>query len=172
MSKELGKRGLTVIDADEISKEVCEEQVIKEQILRQFGTTNPKQLREIVFADLQKKTILEQIIHPVVVERIIEAIVDAYRRGQTKVVVDAPLLIETGVHNICDQVLVLSLDRETQLSRLVKRSPHLSPEQAERIIESQISDEDRTAQATTILNNNGSITDLIAQIDSNLGNGE
>jgi dephospho-CoA kinase len=127
------KLGAYTIDCDVLSREVvipCSKAWW--EIVRFFGTDilrndlaiDRKQLREIVFGDAQKRAALEKIIHPEVRTKCrerIEAIKTIEPDQKALVVVDVPLLIETGWQKDFDTVIVVYVGEEMQIKRLMKR---------------------------------------------------
>src|SRR5690606_14527760 len=88
------------------------------EILAENGEVNRRKLAEIVFADPAKRRRLEQIIHPRVRERELDLI--AQHRHHPLVVLEIPLLYETGAEELCDKVLVVTVDEQTRNERLAR----------------------------------------------------
>ena len=78
---------------------------------------------------------------------------------RTPVIYEAALLVETGRYRTMNGLIVVDCPRELRKKRLMTRDGH-SPELAEQILNSQISDEERRAAATVLLENRGSLEDL------------
>ncbi len=139
--------GAVVIDADELAREVVQPgKPAWRDILRQFGkiilnadrTINRQTLGQIVFGDRMKLRRLERIIHPRVAREQSRLTREAAHRNPRAVVVyDVPLLIEAGIDNRVDQIIVVTADQETQIARLRKRNG-LSRAEALRRIKSQL----------------------------------
>jgi dephospho-CoA kinase len=126
--KELGAK---TIDADDVSRELTAPGTpAAEAVLREFGpayflpdgTLDRKGLAEVVFADEEKRRRLEAILHPLIGDTI-AARVEAFaaRDPDAVIVVDAALLIETGMTEIFDAVVVVYADVETRVARLMAR---------------------------------------------------
>ena len=170
VANELARRGAVIIDADELAREVVEPGTPGlAAVVRRFGEgvlrderLDRAALARIVFADPQARRDLEKIIHPEVRRRAAE------REGalpHTAVVVHViPLLVETGKESDFDLCVVVDVDRQTQLARLMARGP-MSREEAESRIAAQATRELRLAAADIVIPNVGTLTELTKQVD-------
>ncbi len=166
MFKELGA---VVIDADKIAREIVEPQMPAWQhLIDTFGdrvlnpdlTINRCYLGELVFNDRLSLERLNQITHPLIREEICKQIQE--QTGEM-VIIDAPLLIETGLQEIVDKIIVVTASRDTQIKRLKMRNL-FSDLQIETRIDSQLPLEAKIEKADYIINNNGSILETTIQI--------
>ena len=119
------------------------------QILEAEGRVNRARLREAVFEDTQQRSALEAILHPMIRARWIEA-AQAARRSREWLLLDIPLLYETGAEGECDGVVVVACSAATQRERIVKQRG-LSPEMAEKMIASQTSLASKAARADYVV---------------------
>ena len=119
------------------------------QILEPQGRVNRTRLREAVFEDAQQRSALEAILHPMIRARWIEA-AQAARRSREWLLLDIPLLYETGAEGECDGVVVVACSVATQRERIVKQRG-LSPEMAEKMIASQTSLASKAARADYVV---------------------
>ena len=109
-----------IIDADKIAKSMLYRRDVIRQIKNAFPeavskwTVNRKKLASIVFRNKQMLAKLEKIIHPPVTREIKERI-----KGD--VVLDVPLLIEAGLHEMCDAVIVVRCKEKIRIKRLMKK---------------------------------------------------
>lgn len=115
------------------------------------GTLDRAALGQIVFSSVPHRRALEGIIHPLVQRQMLERMDRAAEEGFRVVILDVPLLFETGMDALCDETWALYLDREMQISRIVSRDG-LTREQALARIESQMPTEERNARATHAIN--------------------
>ncbi|KAK1765737.1 dephospho-CoA kinase [Phialemonium atrogriseum] len=84
------------------------------------------------------RAVLNGIVHPAVRRAMYGAVVRAYARGGRAVVLDVPLLFESGIDRICGAVVVVAVgDPKVQMARLRARDPHLSATDAENRVRSQ-----------------------------------
>lgn len=131
VSKMLSYLGAAIIDADVIARDVVQpgqkvfQKIIEEfgdNILKADGTIDRKKLGYLVFNDRDKLNMLNSITHPEII-RIIEERVEAIRaEGKYDVIViDAPLLLESGMKTMVDEVWLVFADMDTQLKRLMLR---------------------------------------------------
>ena len=156
----LKKHGAVVVDADEISRTLTTNgsPVIAElseafglQILHGDGSLNRPVLAALVFGNP------EAIMHPRIRQEAMRQI--AACAADQIVVYDMPLLIETDSVELCDVVVVVDLDPEEQIERLVKNRG-MSREEAEARIRSQTTREKRKLAATWVIDNSKSTKEL------------
>ncbi|KAJ2494213.1 Dephospho-CoA kinase [Coemansia sp. RSA 2052] len=174
VSQALKARGVPVIDADVIAHQIMEPgEVSYNLILKQFGhavlQTDSKaidraKLGSIIFNDPLKRQALNQCTHPYVRRRILYQLLGCYVRGYAMCVLDVPLLYESGMDRMCGKVVVVSCSGDRQIARLMDRNG-FSKEEAESRIKSQMSLEDKERRATGVLDNNGGLAELEAQVD-------
>jgi len=159
--------GVEVVDADIAAREVVAINSIGldtivdrfgESILLDTGALNRAELREIIFNDASQKRWLEDLLHPLIRKRITQQLnQDASNHSYT--LLSSPLLLETDQHKMTDFVIVIDLDTQLQINRAIRRDSS-SREQIKKIINSQLSREQRNAKADMMINNDGSIDDL------------
>ncbi len=159
---------IPIIDADIIARQLVEPgQPALAEIVRQFGaevlnndSLDRKKLGEIIFADKEKKKQLESILHPAIYQRLRQL---ADSQQSPYCILAIPLLLETGMDNLVDRILVIDCPLELQYDR-VRQRDGLSDEQIKRIIASQISRQERLAQADDIIDNSKSSIELAEQV--------
>jgi dephospho-CoA kinase len=171
----LARRGAAIIDADAISRSLTAPggramvdiaRNFGDDMLSPDGAMDRQAMRERIFRDPQAKRQLEQIIHPLVSQITAEQAQAALQSGQSVLVFDVPLLVESGERwrKQVDRVIVVDCDTETQKKRVMARSG-LAREEVERIVAQQASRSQRLACADTVLFNQGlSFDDLDAQV--------
>lgn len=121
----LAGRGAVRIDADKISHELLKNAAVRRAIGKNFGKSvlkggkvDRKALGAVVFKDPKKNRRLNAIVHPLIKKKIREEI----RRAKKSVVVlDAPLLIESGMHKEMDEVVLVTCGKCVSLKRAVSR---------------------------------------------------
>lgn len=163
---------IPVIDADILAREVVEPgetaykkvvQSFGEDILLEDQTLNRKRLGEIVFSDEVKRKQLNNIVHPAIRKRMIEKRDHFITAGNRCIVLDIPLLFESKLEHFADKTLVVYVNQEIQLQRLMKRNEFTEEEAMQRIL-SQMPVEEKAARADRTINNNGSKEETYAQL--------
>lgn len=174
VSSLLKELGAYIIDVDEVGRNVVEkgEKAYNEivdyfgkEILLPDGEINRKALGRIVFSDSSKLNKLNSITHPHIIDRVKEIISMCKAKGIEIIVVDAAILIEMGLYSMCDTIWLVSVDKDTQLHRLMERDRY-SYEEANNRIMAQLSDEKKSRYADLIIDNNGSLDELKEEVKS------
>jgi dephospho-CoA kinase len=166
----LQTRGAVVIDSDVLAREVVEPGTPGFDAVRAAfgpevvtdGGLDRAALAAIVFADTGRRSALEAIVHPEVVRRVAE-IVAAHAGTDDVIVLDSPLLIETGRHRDVELVIVVSAEPETQIARLVARG--MDEADARARLAAQMPLSEKAQVADVVLDNEGSLEELEAQVD-------
>ena len=165
------KKGALVLDADKIARKVIErDSPVYRKVVRFFGSDilnkdrsiNRRCLAKIVFSSSLKLKKLNSFIHPVVIKIINDEL--KKRKGKRVVVIDAPLLIETGLHRKVDKLVVVKCSRSTQLKRLLKKKG-LSPQEAGMRISSQMPLKAKVKLAGEVIDGELSLKKLCAEVN-------
>lgn len=150
--------GIDIIDADVVAREVVEpkSKALKEisqhfgsEILLANGSLNRSLLRTKIFSNTNEKEWLNNLLHPLIRERIIR---DIEKSTSDYCILSAPLLLENNLNQIVDHVLVIDIDEATQIERVLKRDTS-SEGEIKKIIASQISRKKRLTQADEVIDN-------------------
>jgi len=167
----LATMGMTIVDADVISRSVTAAggaalTAIREKfgdgVFLPDGTLDRRALGEVVFSSQARKRELEAIIHPMVQRQALEEI----RNAQTPIVVlSVPLMFETAMDALCDEVWVMAVERETQIVRVMARD-RLTRDAAARRVDSQMAPEVREANADVVIRTDRDIEQTRAQLAS------
>jgi dephospho-CoA kinase len=170
----LASRGAVVVDADAIAREVVEpgeraldavRDVFGDDVLKPDGSLDRAALGRIVFADPAMRHVLNGIVHPAILHRSHAAFQAAFAKDRNAVVVyDVPLIDARGVGEF-DRVVVADAPAEVRIERLV-RIRGMAEEDARSRAAAQLSDEDRRALATDIIDTSGSLEQTLAQADA------
>ncbi|NOU98110.1 dephospho-CoA kinase [Paenibacillus sp. LMG 31456] len=174
VSNMLVQRGAMLVDADRIAREVVElgspvlAQVAERfghEVLFQDGTLNRKKLGELVFGNQEALKDLQDIMHPSIRALMRERMQQYEQQHPNKlVVVDVPLLYESGLQSMFEEVMVVYIPRNVQMDRLVLRDG-LSLEQAEKRLQAQMDIEQKKALADILINNEGSLEQTEGQVE-------
>ncbi|MBQ8110891.1 MAG: dephospho-CoA kinase [Clostridia bacterium] len=169
----LNRLGAAHLDADVISRELTAENgAALPEIRRVFGdaafaadgSLDRASLGRLVFGNEPARRALEGIIHPLVQREMLERMDAAAQAGARVVILDVPLLFETGMDALCDETWALYLDREVQIERIIARDG-LSREDAEARIDSQMTSEERNARANRAINTDQPIERTRAELE-------
>ena len=164
--------GIPVIDADKIAHDITEpgqptltrlEEAFGSGIIRADGTLDRKKLAGIVFPSQEKKELLDRITHGAIREQINREIEAADREQKPAVILDVPLLMETGMDAQCDAVWVVTADMKVRLDRISARD-NISEEEINARIARQMSDGERFSRADEIIDNSGDKETLCREI--------
>ncbi len=167
VTKILIEKGFPVCDADILARLAMDDPDILKQVCDNFdcfedGVLNRKKLGRIIFGDESKKALLESIIHPYVIEKMQEFVVD--HQDAKVVFLDIPLLFESNLEYLCDKIVVVALDQNIQLARLQDRDG-IDRDYALKIIENQIPLADKIARADIVIDNSFDRAALERRID-------
>jgi dephospho-CoA kinase len=168
VSRFLSEAGARIIDADKIAREVVSQgspgydaivSFFGRTILLPDGEIDRKRLGEIIFNDPEKKARLDCIVHPRVFERTAEMICQISSQTPDAVVImDIPLLMETGMGIHLAEVIVVYVPEVLQLERLMKRDG-IDKQAAMARIRSQMPIEEKRKRATVVIDNSGTMSD-------------
>lgn len=162
----------TIIDADKLGHQVIElggpaydavVQAFGSGILREDGTIDRKKLGRIVFANPLDLGRLEKIVHPMIFELGKQEIAAA---ESPVIVLEAIKLLEAGLMStLCDEIWVVTSSFATQLRRLLEVR-NMDENEARRIINLQTPQAAKVNQADRIIDNDGTVGELYAQLDA------
>lgn len=168
----LAERGAVVIDADDLARQAVApgtdgfDSVVRtfgRDILTTDGDLDRRRLGEVVFADVARRRELEAIVHPEVARLFVEA-VDPHQETDDVVVYSIPLLVERGMADAFDVVVVVVADAEHRMERVV-RDRGLDPDEVRARIAAQVTDDERSRVADVLLDNDGEPGELEGQVD-------
>jgi len=172
VAAEFAKLGCEVIDADKIAHELLDEPVVKNKVAASFGEVildsagkvDHKKLADIIFADADKLSLLNKIIHPLVLERAEELIKRAKSQNQVKaIVLDMPLLVEVGWDKRCDKLIFIKCEQQLRAER-AKKMGIFSENQLKIRENFQISLDNKESIADNIIDNNSGFSALAGQV--------
>ena len=164
--------GVKVIDADVLARDLtCVGSPALVQIRQYFGDSivtadgelDRKQLRARVFAQAGDRQWLEQLLHPLIQTKV-KTTLHAYRE-ETYCILCAPLLLEGQLRHLCDRILVIDCTEATQIARASRRDKRPA-EAIKRIMQQQLSRQQRLVKADDILLNESSLVELRATVEA------
>lgn len=169
ISNEFKRLGITIIDADEIARDVVApgseglEAIIKQfgpEIVQSDGYLNRAKLRSIVFAEPEKTQWLNDLLHPKIRAQMLaelSASVSSYT------ILSVPLLLENGMQTLCNRILVVDILPEQQLQRVLARDQS-EPATIKKIMTAQIDRKKRLSLADDIIDNSGQPSESMEQV--------
>ena len=158
-----------IVDADIVAREVVAlgsnglKQITEhfgESILLEDGTLNRSRLRELIFSNPKEKQWLNDLLHPMIREKIDS---DLSKITSPYGLLVAPLLVENQMQGMTDRVLIVDVPAEVQIERTMSRD-NVSREQVASILKSQASREQRLAVADDVIKNHTKNQELLPQI--------
>lgn len=164
-----------ILIADEIAHDqmepgtACYEKLAElfsdEDIFLPEGGFDRGKLATVIFSDQEKRERLNAVVHPAVHEYVLEQVAAERRAGELDVLIlEAALLIEAGYADVCDELWYIYTSRENRMRRLME-SRGYSKEKTERIIASQLSEEQFRKWCHAEIDNNTSKENSFRQID-------
>ena len=173
VSNLIKKKGFTVVDADKVSREVlkknskafveCVNQ-FGSFILNQDGDIDREKLGEIIFNDPLKRKKLNAIMHSRIRVMLLKEVICCFCRNEKIVFIDIPLLIESKLAFLFRELIVVFVDKEVQLKRLMTRNS-FTKAQAESRINSQMDLSKKLKFATRVIDNNGTVDSTTNQVN-------
>lgn len=163
------KYGIEIVDADKVAKEVSEKKesiekisnIFGKDILDSDGKIVREKLREKAFKKRELLQELNKIIHPQVMEY--------FKRKKEEnskdeiLIFDIPLLYETKMEYLCDKIIVVGVDVQKQIRRVVARDGS-SEELAKKIIFNQMPLDEKIKKADIVIMNDGTLDELEAKV--------
>ena len=165
------KYNAKIIDADEIARRLSMEnskyinEIVSkfgEDIVDEAGNLNRKQLAEIIYSDENKREVLNNCTFKYIVSKIKTEIQNTINRDF--IIIDAPLLFESKLNEICDMVIGVITKRKIQIDRIMKRD-NINLEHAEKRIQSQKNNDFYIQNCDKIIENNGDINIVKREIE-------
>ena len=177
VSRKLRERGYPVIDLDVISREVIEYPEVIDELVRNFGneilenqnnTSGKKsisrnKLRQTVFKEEKKVSVLNSIMHPPIVKEMRRQI-EELRKSYKTVFVEVQLLFEAKLEKEFDIIVLVYADKKTQLERVLKRDGR-KEEEVQQIINAQMDMTEKRRLSNYIIENNGNSEMLDLEIE-------
>lgn len=175
VSQMLIKRGISVIDADRVAREVVEPngpaypgiiQAFGSGILKADGSIDRALLARAVFGDSKKLLQLEKLIHPFVQQEV--SLQKQWLKDQHHpwAVYDVPLLFEKGLKTQFDFIAVVSVtDEQTQVARLKQRNSW-NDEEIQKRLKSQLPLSEKITQADYVIRNDADLSSLEKKVDT------
>lgn len=127
------------------------------------GGIDRRALAAVVFHDRNKLAELNRITHKEILSVLGEWAKRAEDQGITAILIDAPLLFESGFDRECDMTVAVTAPLETRIERIVSRDG-ISRKEAEERIAAQLSDEELSRRADVVISNSEDLTHLVTEV--------
>ena len=177
VSRKLREIGYPVIDLDVISREVIEYPEVIDELVRNFGieilesqnnisgkkSISRNKLRQTVFKEEKKVSVLNSIMHPPIVEEMRRQ-VENLKKNYKTVFVEVQLLFEAKLEKEFDLTVLVYADKKTQLERVLKRDGR-KEEEVQQIINAQMDMTEKRRLSNYIIENNGDSEMLDLEIE-------
>ena len=162
-------KGYTIIDADKLGHVALNSDDVKRKLAEKFGDEilenneiSREKLGKLVFGNDDNLKILNSIIHPKIKELILK--LQEEHKDEDLVFLDIALLYEANFVDLVEKVVVVYVDEDVQLERLMMRNS-LPKEEAIKRVESQMSPREKASLGDFVINNSYSKEDTFQQID-------
>ncbi|WP_305843841.1 dephospho-CoA kinase [Photobacterium leiognathi] len=162
--------GIDIIDADIVAREVVEPNTFGlnaivekcgKEILLEDSTLNRAKLRDAIFSQPELKVWLNNLLHPLIREKMQQ---DINQSQSPYCLLVVPLMVENNLQTMTHRLLVVDVDEQVQIERTQQRD-NVSIEQIKNILASQASREQRLDAADDVITNNGDNKALVSQVE-------
>ncbi len=162
--------GIDIVDADIVAREVVEPNTFGlnaiiekcgKEILLEDGTLNRAKLRDAIFSQPELKTWLNNLLHPLIREKMQQ---DINQSQSPYCLLVVPLMVENNLQTMTNRLLVVDVDEQVQIQRTQQRD-NVSIKQIKNILASQASREQRLDAADDVITNNGDNKALVSQVE-------
>jgi len=169
ISDEFGRLGVPIVDTDVIAHQIVEPglpalqeivQTFGESVIGDDGRLKRKILRNLIFSDVNAKKRLEAILHPKIRRCVFDEVAEV---NYPYCIIVIPLLTESGNYQNLDRVLLIDVDPEVQIARLMARDD-TSLQQATAALASQASRDQRLSIANDVLDNSSSPQEAFVKV--------
>ena len=172
------EKGAAVIDADSVAHDItdnnldCIYDIVNRfscLVLNEKGKINRKALGKMVFSDPKELAALNKIIFPYILKAIEHEVLGYISKGAENIVIDGATVIESGCGKMCDVLVSVVAERETRITRIIKRDG-ISKADAERRVSAQKPEEFYTENSDFVIRNDSTPADLERNVNSVLKN--
>jgi dephospho-CoA kinase len=176
VAQRLRARGVAVVDADQLAREVVAKgsdglaevaRVFGPEVLAPDGTLDRKRVAEIVFRDNEKRGALNAILHPRIGALTMQRAAELAAKGEPLACYEAALIVENGMADTFRPLVVVAAPEALQVARAVTRDS-ASEDEARARIRAQVPLEKKVAAADVVIQNDGTLAELVARADDAL----
>lgn len=168
------EKGVKVLDADKIVRELQQPNTpLLKQLAETFGSDVIQEdghlargvLGRLIFENEVSKQRLNEIMMPLIYQKLVEGIEQEKANHEPMIILDLPLLYESGFEHLVDVVVVVHVSKKTQIARLMNRD-QIEESYAISKINSQMSLDEKRDRGQFTLSNEGSISELRTQFET------
>lgn len=164
--KFLAAKGAYIFDADQVAKQILETDTAVQQAISEAfsidifkdGKIDTAKIARVAFANETNQRLLNDIVHPRVIDAF-HQLLNGLEQHYPLIVVDAPLIFESGFDNHLDHTLLIYTKYKIRLERALRRG-NLAREDILRRMELQMPDEEKRELASFVIENNGTEEEL------------
>ncbi len=163
------KFGAIAIDTDEIVRSLLLErrviekvrEILGDEVFNQNGSLNKEKVANIIFKNIKIKNLLEDLLHPLVFEKI-NSFLRQINNKDKIIIVEIPLLFEKGYEDLFDKKITVYTTEDIALGRLEAKG--INRQEAKLRLKSQLPIQQKIENADFVIDNSGSISDTEAQV--------
>jgi dephospho-CoA kinase len=172
--KRLKEIGLVTLDCDIIARQIVEPgmpgfkkivELFDQKIVGKQGTLDRARLRNIIVNNSLLRQKMEDILHPQIIKEMIFQIENAEATDKNAVVVEVPLLFELGMEKQFDVTIAVTA-QELDLIKRISDRDNVAKKEAQKILDLQMSQEDKMTRADYVIFNKGSRSELFESVDN------
>ena len=174
VAKMIKSYGLPIVDADVVARQVVEPgtptlkkiaEAFGTEVIAHDGSMDRAKVGSIIFHNEEMRKTLNSIIHPAIREEMLRQRDEFISFGEKNIFMDIPLLFESKLEHFVEKIIVVSVNKEVQLQRLMERNG-LSVEEANARIATQIPVIEKEQLADAVIHNNGTLEDTAIQLQN------
>lgn len=174
VAKMIQSYNLPIVDADLVARQVVEPgtptlqkiaEAFGKEVIAEDGSMDRAKVGSIIFHNEDKRKMLNSIIHPAIREEMLRQRDELMSYGEKNIFMDIPLLFESKLEHFVEKILVVSVNEDVQLQRLMERNG-FTEEEAKARIATQIPVKEKEQLADAVIHNNGTLEDTAVQLQT------
>ena len=174
VAKMIQSYNLPIVDADVVARQVVEPgtptlkkiaEAFGDEVIAEDGSMDRAKVGSIIFHNEEMRKILNSIIHPAIREEMLRQRDEFMSYGEKNIFMDIPLLFESKLEHFVEKIIVVSVEEEVQLQRLMERNG-FTEEDAKARIATQIPVKEKEQLADAVIHNNGTLEDTAIQLQT------
>lgn len=164
VSNYLNSLNYSVINFDEVSREIREQPEVKAKLLKEFKTTDPKEIRKLIGNNFMKSMVLSRLVAIPALMETFKRTNDLFKQGAPLVFWEAALLIETKTAQSLPGIILVTADESSRITRVIQRD-QVDEASVKSLISQQLPDSEKIKLIKShphhlVLENNGSLADF------------